>query len=202
MKQVQLLKAIVSPEVLLNQNSIHIPIRTVLAFFNDSSHTFTTDSNKLKAQYNMKKIVLLSFLIIFFLLPVKAIKKITANPINVAVSLVEKTDSSQIVADLNYYGYTPQNTNNGTSEFYHENGSIINFIMPTTKVKDEFPTIEVKSNSSGNEINNVLKELRFKKVGNHYERDTSKYDKYITKFIPEPSGIMIIRRIKKENPNN
>ena len=146
----------------------------------------------------MKKYIFTIILITFFILPASAVKKLEANPINIAVSLVEKTDSLMIVSDLNYYGYIPQQSNKGYTEFHHSNGSVINFMMPSFKTKGEYPTIEVKCKTRGSETENILKDLRFKKVENGYERNNSKYDKYITRCKNGPSGKLIIRRIRKE----
>lgn len=145
----------------------------------------------------MKKYFFTILLIALFNIPINAIKKIEANPINIAVSLTEKNDSAKIVSDLNYYGYTPNKPAKGTTEFIHSNGSIISFIMPDSHSKGEYPTIEVLSKTSGNELDNILKDLRFKKVGNRYERNNSKYDKYLTRCTHGSSGKLKIKRIKK-----
>ncbi len=108
----------------------------------------------------MKKYFFTILLIALFNIPINAIKKIEANPINIAVSLTEKTDSVTLVSDLNYYGYIPQQSAKGNSEFHHSNGSVISFIMPDSKSKGEYPTIEVKSKTSGTKIDNILKDLR------------------------------------------
>ncbi len=146
----------------------------------------------------MKKYFLTIFLIALFIVPTSAVKKIEANPLNIAVSLTEKNDSAIIISDLTYYGYTPQLSAKGNTEFHHSNGSVITFTMPTSKSRGEYPTIEVKSNYNRKEIDNIMMDLRFKRVGNGYERNNSRYDKYLTRCTNGSSGILVIKRIPKQ----
>ena len=61
----------------------------------------------------MKKLILLFFLL-FTLLPAGAVKKLDSNPINIAILIVEKGDSTQIKKLFDYYGYSLL----GTSDSY------------------------------------------------------------------------------------
>lgn len=56
-------------------------------------------------------------------LPARAIKKIEANPINIAVILIEKQDSASVISTCEYYGYPIEPGQNSNMVFRYENGS-------------------------------------------------------------------------------
>ncbi len=126
----------------------------------------------------MKKIILLLTLLLlanysanadtkFDVLP---IKKIEANPINIAVSLTERTDSATIASICEYYGYIIQPSQDGYTIFKHPNGSIIRYSFNNSDNRSKYPTIEVKCKASPKEKDQRLKNLNFQKSGNSYER--------------------------------
>ena len=157
----------------------------------------------------MKK-YLFTFLLAFFsLLPLHAVKKIEANPINIAVMLTQETDTARMTSTLRYYGYTaithtarsadtkPQasilrvqhaNTD-GFAVYSHPNGSVIRFKFENSNQK--YPTIEVTSKVSQKGKDQTLKNLNFQKIGNFYER---KSIGYTTRCVNGPHGSLILTR--------
>ncbi len=103
---------------------------------------------------------------------VHPIKKIEANPINVAVSLTERTDSATIASICEYYGYIKQPSQDDYTVYKHSNGSIIRYSFNKGDYvgKNEYPSIEVKSKGTQKEKDEILKNLNFQKSGNSYER--------------------------------
>lgn len=146
----------------------------------------------------MKKYLIFNLLSLIFLLsafPMAAerkfdihpTKKIDANPINVAVTLVEKTDTAKIASTCEYYGYTRQLLQEGYNVFTHSNGSIIRYKLSD---KDQtYPIVEVKSKASPKEREQILKNLNFQKNGNAYER---KSIGYITRCSFSSHGFLIL----------
>lgn len=98
------------------------------------------------------------------------VKKIEANPINVAVMLTEQLDSASTAATCEYYGYVNQPSQDGFSVFKHPNGSIIRFTFTTADNGKQYPTVEVKSKGTQKENDKILESLNFKKNGNVSER--------------------------------
>lgn len=106
--------------------------------------------------------------------PIKAIKKIEANPIKIAVMLIEETDPAKMVSTLDDYCYTrqiPLSEGWGAS-ISHPNSSIIRDKLAEG---EKFPTIEVKFQASTKEKVQILKSLNFYKQGNTYERKSVGY---------------------------
>ena len=157
----------------------------------------------------MKKYILIFAAIIFSLLPVQAVKKIEANPINIAVMLTQETDTAKMASTLEYYGYTaithtarsadtkPQasilraqhaNTD-GFAVYSHPNGSVIRYKF--TNADQKYPTIEVTSKASQKDKDNTLKNLNFQKSGNTYER---KSVGYTTRCTNGPHSSLILTR--------
>ena len=149
----------------------------------------------------MKKLTLLIFLL-FSLLPLHAVKKIEANPINIAVMLTQETDTARMTSTLRYYGYKPSFENSTsyqtasaglssgeTYTFTHQNGSVIRYKFTNTDQK--YPTIEVTSKVSQKEKDQTLKNLNFQKTGNSYERKTVGYT---TRCVNGPHGLLILTR--------
>ena len=101
---------------------------------------------------------------------VHPIKKIEANPINVAVMLSERPDSTSIASTCEYYGYILESAQDGYTVYKHPKGSIIRFSFERADNGKEYSTIEVTSKVSQKEKDHILQELNFQKSGNAYER--------------------------------
>lgn len=118
---------------------------------------------------------LLLTILLFTLLPASAenkfevmpVKKIEADPINVAVILTEKLDSTSMVSTCEYYGYVNQQSQEDFTVFKHPNGSIICFNFTTADNGKKYTTAEVKSNDSQKEKDQKLQQLNFRKNGNN-----------------------------------
>lgn len=162
----------------------------------------------------MKKqfiIYLLSF-IILQALPAQAIKRINANPINIASQLVLKQDSAEVASTLEYYGYThtpnyttqsptpqaPFADTDGFTVFSNPDGSIIRFAYLDNTDKQNYPIIQVYTKQSRTETEKKLQELDYKKNGNHYENILSKHSRYLTKCTFGPGKFLTFDRQKKQ----
>lgn len=115
-----------------------------------------------------KIIFTLLSLLIFPTLSSQTRKNVEANPINVAVSLMHRTDTASMASTCNYYGYTRQSPHAGYTIFSHPNGSIIRYKY--TDSSQSFPTVEVTSKVAAKERDQILQNLRFEKVGNVLEQ--------------------------------
>lgn len=142
----------------------------------------------------MKKYLIFSILSLIFLcsFPVRAVKKIEANPINVAVMLMQEKDTTSMASTCEYYGYTRQPENNGYTIFKHLNGSQIRYKYSDSN--QTFPTVEVTSKASFKEKNQILQNLNFNKVGNTYEQ---KSVGFTTRCSFGPHGTLILTRHTK-----
>ena len=162
------------------------------------SHT-SSSSNSLLSHINlnqfMKQIFLTLTLLLISILPASAAKKIEANPINIAVNLVEKTDSLRIASTLDYYGYTYQNTEDGYTVMQDTNGNEIRYSFKEIDSSNKYPIVIVKIQGTHKAIDSKLKELDFEKIGNCYEHMRNEYSKYRTQCKFSPKSTMIIRRI-------
>ena len=143
----------------------------------------------------MKQIFLTLTLLLLTLLPAEAVKKITPNPINLAITLVEKTDSAKIASTLTYYGYTPQGTEDSYNVMKDSNGNEIRYSFKESNSNNKYPTVIVKTQGTHKVIDSKLKDLNFEKVGNGYERMKNKYSKYKTQCKFGHKSTMRIRRI-------
>ena len=131
----------------------------------------------------MRKLTLILTLLFFTLLPLSAeskfevmpVKKIEANPINVAVMLTEQLDSASTAATCEYYGYINQPSQGDFTVFKHPNGSIIRYNFTTADNGKQYPTIEVKSKGTQKDKDKILESLNFMKNGNSYERKSIGY---------------------------
>lgn len=142
----------------------------------------------------MKPLLLTLTLLLTTLLPAQAVKKIEANPINIAAVLVEKTDSAKIASTLEYYGYHPQGTEDGYQIMRTPNGNEIRFSF--TDGGDKYPTVVVKTHGTSRSIDAKLKELDFEKSGNGYEKMKNPYSKFKTKCSFGPHNTLIFRRVR------
>ena len=118
----------------------------------------------------MKYLTLTLALLLFTLFPAEAIKKIEANPINIAAMLAQETDTASMAATCDYYGYLPQPSQNGYTVFKHPNGSMIRFIITDSDAYRNYPTIEVTSKATQKEKENIIEDLQYRKVGNTFEK--------------------------------
>ena len=155
----------------------------------------------------MKRYLFIFLLAFFSLLPLHAVKKIEANPINIAVMLTQEIDTARMASTLEYYGYTAithtarradtkpqasilraqQANTDGFAVYSHPNGSVIRYKFENSNQK--YPTIEVISKTSQKDKDQTLKNLNFQKIGNSYER---KSVGYTTRCINGPHGSLIL----------
>ena len=143
----------------------------------------------------MKQIFLTLTLLLLTLIPAEAVKKITPNPINLAITLVEKTDSAKIASTLTYYGYTLQNIEDGYNVMKDSNGNEIRYTFNLNDIQTRYPIIMVKTKYTHKSLDSRLKELYFEKKGNTYERLRNMFSKYKTVCNYGPKSTMIVRRI-------
>ncbi len=142
----------------------------------------------------MKKLIIyLLSLIIFPSLPASAIKKPVANPINLAVLLVEMTDSTRVAATLDYYGYALQGEKDGFKILRHPNGNELRYTYAETPGQ-QFPTIIAKPTGSQKQTDAALTELKFNKIGKNYQRKISRYHGHLTNCTHGPHSTLIFRR--------
>lgn len=137
----------------------------------------------------------LALLLLLTLLPASAVKKITPNPINLAIILVEKTDSAKVASTLKYYGYTPQGKEDGYQIMKDSNGNEIRYSYSNTTHQNKYPQIIVRNHETHKSLDSRLQELNFKKVGRNYERAKNQYSRFKTKCSFGPHGTLIIQRM-------
>ena len=130
-------------------------------------------------------------------LPVGAVKKVEANPINVGVLITEKGDSTQVASLFQYYGYAPIGIENDYQIMKHFNGNEMHYSFKDSGKEQKYPTVVVKTNASQKEIDAILTELKFVKVGDGYERAVSRYNNYITRCTHGPHNTLIIQRVRR-----
>lgn len=143
----------------------------------------------------MKQTLLTITLLILTILPVSAVKKISADPINIAITLVEKTDSAKVASTLTYYGYTLQNIEDGYNVMKDSNGNEIRYSFKESDSSHKYPTVIVKTQGTNKALDSKLKELNFEKVGNGYERMRNKYSKFRTQCKFGPKSTLTLGRI-------
>ena len=138
---------------------------------------------------------LLSFIFIQAL-PAQAVKKIEANPINIAYMLAQDTDSASMAKTCEYYGYVRQSTQDGYTVFKHTNGSIIRYTFKNEDKDKPYPYVEVKSKSSSREIDAILSNLGFQKQGNNYELKTGKFTRSKITYRHGSNGFLVFHKIR------
>ena len=143
------------------------------------------------------KYILTLTLLLLTLLPASAVKKIEANPIYIAASLVEKTDSANVASILEYYGYNLQDSENGYCIMRHPNGSEIRFSFNENGHSKKYPTVTVKHNATHKDITERLKELDYEKSGNGYVRARTKTSRYLTQCTTGRQSTLTFRRIQR-----
>ncbi len=147
----------------------------------------------------MKKHLIFCILSLISLLPfsVGAVKKVSANPINIASRLILKQDSATIASTLEYYGYVPQPSENGYSVFHNPDGNTIQFKFLDRNIKKSYPTIQVYTNTSRSHIEKILTELDYIKIGDYYESNISKYSTHFTRCTFGSGKTVTFQRLKK-----
>ncbi len=139
------------------------------------------------------KYLLTLTLFILSLLPSQAAKRIEAHPINIAVSLVEKSDSTKLASTLDYYGYSFDGKEDGYVVMKDSKGNEIRY---TFESSNKYPTVIVRTHDTHKNIDTRFKELNFDKVGSNYERVRNMYSKYKTHCSFGPKSTLIIQRIQ------
>ena len=140
----------------------------------------------------MRTLILTLALTLSTLLPAGAVKKIEANPINIAVMLTQEKDTASMASTCDYYGYVRQIPQDGYTVFRHANGSVIRYKYLDADQK--YPTIEVKSKASQKEKEETLKHLNFQKNGNSFERRSVGYT---TRCIFGPRNFIVLTNYSK-----
>ncbi len=121
--------------------------------------------------------------------------EINAHPINVAVVIVEKGDSTKVADLFNYYGYTLQGTDDGYKVMQDSKGNEIQYRYDMTEGK--FPNVIVKCREKIKDIEKRLDNLKFKKDGDAYQ-PTVNYDRhYITQCYLETNNTLVFQSYKK-----
>lgn len=137
-------------------------------------------------------------LLLLTLLPqtANAVKKIEANPINIAAVLVEKTDSAKVASTLEFYGYTFQTEEDGYTVMKHSNGNEIRYSFNPAETK--YPTVIVKTKGTRKSIDAKLKELDFEKSGNGYEKIRNQNSRYKTQCNFGSHSTILFLRTRNE----
>ena len=149
--------------------------------------------------------VLCSLLSLIFIspFPAQAVRKIEANPINVAAILTEKLDSDDMAATLRYYGYALSSESEPSlktqdsrlkTEYTHPNGSVIRYSFAKAENGETYPMIEVTGKASQKEKEEILKNLNFQKNGNAYECRSLNH---LTRCTNGPRGSLIFQQQPK-----
>ncbi|MDE6017823.1 MAG: hypothetical protein K2G85_03295 [Muribaculaceae bacterium] len=145
----------------------------------------------------IKFIIYLLSIIVISSLPAGAVKTINVNPINLAVVIVEKTDSTKIQREFDYYGYTLHTIEDGFKVMKNPNGNEIRYCFDKISKSDYHSTVIVKPNESQSEIDAKLKDMHFKKRGDIYSRIASRDDRYIIQCTIGTSNTLLFKNIKR-----
>lgn len=141
------------------------------------------------------KQTLLTITLLLTLLPAQAVKKFQPNPINVAVVIVEKTDSAKVASTCEYYGFTYQGVEDGYTVMKRPNGTEIKFTFKENGETQKYPTVIVKAKGTHKEIGERLKAVNFEKEGNIYTAPHNLYSRYITQCRLDTHNTLIFRRL-------
>ena len=142
----------------------------------------------------MKKTLFILSLLILAIIPAKAIKKIEANPINIAFILAQETDTAKIASICKYYGYELQQPKDGYTVYEHANSSIIRYSFKDATEEQPYPKVEVKSKLNTKEIDFSLTDLEFKKDGSGYIRKRNQYARTIINCKHTSGGFYIFHQ--------
>ena len=157
----------------------------------------------------MKHPLLILTLLLLAILPARAVKKIEANPINVAFILAQETDSAKIASICDYYGYQPSSddshsyksasaslSSGETNTYHHPNGSILRISFRDATPDRPYPQVEVKSKQSSKNIDFTLTDLRFEKQSNGYQRNLGQHARHITTCKSAPRGFLLFQHTR------
>ena len=150
----------------------------------------------------MKKLTLIITILLFTFLPIGAVKKFEANPINVAIVIVEKGDSASISKLFDYYGYAYKNTEDGYRIMKHSSGNEMRYSISDSCDGTTNTKVIVRTKATHKEVDNLLTELKFKKIGNLYERIIHRYNNQVTQCRFSPRNTLIFERLTAKNQNN
>ncbi|MDE5880770.1 MAG: hypothetical protein K2H60_03490 [Muribaculaceae bacterium] len=141
----------------------------------------------------MKYFFILTF-IFFTLFPANAIKKINANPVNVAFILAQEKDTVKMATLCDYYGYRSQQSNDGYITYVHPSGSIIRYTFKDVTEEQPYPRVEVKSKLSSKDVDFTLTDLNFRKLGSGYERKLGQYARSVFHCQNGSGGFLIFHQ--------
>ena len=140
---------------------------------------------------------ILLILLLFTLLPARAVKKIEANPVNLAFLLSQETDSAKIASICDYYGYISQPSQDGYAVYLHpKNSSVIRYSFQDATNGQPYPYVEVKPKMSAKDIDFTLTDLNFKKAGSAYVRKPDHYARSSFQCKHGPHGFLILHQTK------
>lgn len=145
----------------------------------------------------MKNFILFLLFSLFVAIPIQASKTINVNPINLAVLIVEKTDTTKIKMEFDYYGYRLQNIEDDYYIMKSPKGNEIRYTFKDSISSGNFPTVIVKTHGTHKEIEAWLKELKFEKEGNTYRRLTNRNDDHIVQCAYGSSKTLVFKCIKR-----
>lgn len=147
----------------------------------------------------MRTILITITIILFAVIPAGAVKKFDVNPINLAVVLVEKEDSAKIESILRYYGYVHRGTEDGYRIMRHPDGKEMRCRYGKDGPSDRYPTIIVSTGESRKEIDSRLREPKFVRSRDGYERSVSRYHNHLTRCSFGPGNKVVLKRIHKDS---
>lgn len=145
----------------------------------------------------MKKSILFLLLAFFVIIPVQALKTINVNPINLAVVIVEKTDTAKIKMEFDYYGYQLQDIEDDYYIMKSPKGNEIRYTFKDTITSGNYPTVIVKTTETRKEIEARLKDLKFEKEGNTFRCLRSRNDDHIFQCTYGPYKTLIFKCLKR-----
>ena len=137
-------------------------------------------------------------LLILTLLPASAVKKFEPNPINVAAVIVQKTDSAKVASTCEYYGFAYQGVEDGYTIMKRKNGTEIKFTFKYNGTLQKYPTVVVKVKEKHKDLDSLLKELSFEKVGNKYEYKRNIFSKFKTQCSFGHSNTLTFCRLRTD----
>lgn len=138
-------------------------------------------------------------LLLLTLLTASAVKKFEPNPINVAVVIVEKTDSTKVASTCEYYGFTYQGVEEGYTVMKRSNGNEIKFTFNYNDTTQKYPTVIVKTKGTYKEIGERLKAVNYEKDGSVYTAPHNLYSRYITQCSLSNHNTLIFRRLYNDS---
>lgn len=145
----------------------------------------------------MRPVILTIITLFLTILSAEAVRKINVNPVNLAVVIVEKSDSADIASTFDYYGYTLTEETDGYKVMRHPNGDEIRYSFSDKGILQTFPIVIVKAKENSKALGFRLNELKFEKTRDVYERKINRYGHHVTQCISGPHGTLTFRRLTK-----